>query len=143
MNNNHYDTDRKVSVWELGVHKNTTFTQVMMTFESGFTTDPVEVPVEKGCINVHMPAFSAMVICGYDKLTCENLDSPFALGVPDIDIPEDALGMRFLSGKEVRDKSFTDMKIRERKKKKEKEFKQIKEKILKAEGVKKETGDDA
>lgn len=143
VNNNHYDTDRKVSVWELGVHKNTTFTQVMMTFESGFTTDPVEVPVEKGCINVHMPAFSAMVICGYDKLTCENLDSPFALGVPDIDIPEDALGMRFLSGKEVRDKSFTDMKIRERKKKKEKEFKKIKEKILKAEGVKKETGDDA
>ena len=59
-----------------------------------------------------------------------------------IDIPEDALGMRFLSGKEVRDKSFTDMKIRERKKKKEKEFKQIKEKILKAEGVKKETGDN-
>ena len=143
VNNNHYDTDRKVSVWELGVHKNTTFTQVMMTFESGFTTDPVEVPVEKGCINVHMPAFSAMVICGYDKLTCENLDSWFALGVPDIDIPEDALGMRFLSGKEVRDKSFTDMKIRERKKKKEKEFKKIKEKILKAEGVKKETGDDA
>ena len=60
----------------------------------------------------------------------------------DIDIPEDALGMRFLSDKEVRDKSFTDMKIRERKKKKEKEFRQIKEKILKAEGVKKETGDD-
>jgi alpha-glucosidase len=113
VNNNGHDIDKKVSVWEMGMHKNTTMTQVMMTFNSGFTTDPVEVEVQKGIISVHMPPFSAMVIIGNDKLTNESKDSLFALGVPDVDIPEDSMNMKFLSGQErIKDLSFTDMKRR-------------------------------
>ena len=111
VNNNSHDIEKKVSVWELGIHKNTMMHQVMMTFDTGFTTENVEVPVEKGYISVHMPAFSAMVICGEDRLDNESKDSMFALGVPDVDIPEDAMIMRFLHGQEkIRDRSFTDMK---------------------------------
>ena len=113
VNNNGHDTDRKISVWEMGMHKNVTLTQVMMTFQSGFTTDPVDVEVQKGILSVHMPPFSAMVIVGNDRLTNESKDSLFALGVPDVDIPEDSMNMKFLSGQQrIKDLSFTDMKKR-------------------------------
>ena len=113
VNNNRHDIEKKVSVWELGIHMNTVMQKVMMTFGTGFTTEIVDVPVEKGCISVHMPPFSAMVICGNDRLDNESKDGLFALGVPDVDIPEDAMIMRFLHGQEkIRDRSFTDMKRR-------------------------------
>ncbi len=112
INNNHYDTDRKISVWEMAIHKNTTLKQVMMSFDTGFNTDEVDVAVEKGYIQVHMPPFSAMVICGNDALTNESKDNMFSLAVPDVDIPEDSLSMKFLSDKNIKDKSFTDMKRR-------------------------------
>lgn len=84
-----------------------------MTFDTGFTTEPIDVPVEKGCISVHMPPFSAMVVCGNDRLQNESDNNfEFAIGVPDVDIPEDALGYKFLSGQEIRYKSFTDIKKR-------------------------------
>ena len=131
VNNNYHEIDRHISVWEMGMHKNTTMSRVMLTYDGGYTTEEEDIFVERGFINVHMPPLSAMVIVGNDALQNESPDSLFALGVPDIDIPEDAMNMRFLAGQEpIRDKSFTDMKRREKKRRKEKELK-LKEEMAK------------
>lgn len=62
VNNNDHPFTKDMSVWELGIPKETTLTRLIYTDEKGFNTDPVEIPVTAGRIEVTMPPTSAMVL---------------------------------------------------------------------------------
>jgi len=62
INNSEGDIDREISVWELGVPKESVLVCQIYTDEHGHSDVPKEYLVISGKINVHMPKFSAMVL---------------------------------------------------------------------------------
>ena len=62
INNNDHDIDREISVWELGVPKESVLVRQIYTEEAGFKTVPKEYMVISGKITVHMSKFSAMIL---------------------------------------------------------------------------------
>ena len=62
INNNDSDISKEISVWELGVPKESVLVQQIYTDEHGFNTEPKEYMVISGRINVNMPKFSAMIL---------------------------------------------------------------------------------
>ncbi|MCH5274967.1 MAG: glycoside hydrolase family 13 protein [Lachnospiraceae bacterium] len=62
INNNDYEIEKKVSVWETGMSKETILTKVFESNDSGYSTEKVEIPVISGKITVKLPRFSATVL---------------------------------------------------------------------------------
>ncbi len=62
VNNNDHEITKEMTVWELGIPRETEMTRLMFTSEKGFSTEPVTYEVTAGRINVTMPKTSAMVL---------------------------------------------------------------------------------
>lgn len=64
VNNQDTVCDRKIPVWKTGISRVSTrqsMTRVFCTDEDGFSTERVQVPIEAGMVEVHMPPKSAQV----------------------------------------------------------------------------------
>lgn len=62
VNNNDYEITKKVSVWELGMPKETIISRLMLTSEEGYTTEKKEYPVVVGKIEITLPKKSAVIL---------------------------------------------------------------------------------
>ena len=62
INNNNYELEKVVTVWEAGTKKEGTMVQLMMTHENGYSTEPVEYTVKAGKIRIKLPKTSAVVL---------------------------------------------------------------------------------
>ncbi len=62
VNNNNYELEKEVTVWEIGAMKEGTMVQLIATNENGYTTERVEYPVHAGKVKLTIPKFSAMVL---------------------------------------------------------------------------------
>ena len=62
INNNDHEIRKEVSVWELGIPKESCLKRLIFTHDRGFDTEAVEYEVKAGKINVTMPRTSAMVL---------------------------------------------------------------------------------
>lgn len=62
INNNEYDIEREVSVWELDIPKETVMHRLIQTSEQGFDIRRVEYPVSGGKVRLLLPKTSATVL---------------------------------------------------------------------------------
>jgi alpha-glucosidase len=62
INNNDYEITRDLSVWYLGIPKECTMKQLLLTTAEGYTTEMTEYPVIGGKISVTLPATSAIIL---------------------------------------------------------------------------------
>ena len=62
INNNHYEMEKTVTVWEAGTPKEGTMVQLISTFENDYSTEPVEYPIHAGKIKITLPKTSAVVL---------------------------------------------------------------------------------
>lgn len=62
INNRDSDLQKEISVWELGVPKDSVLVQKMYSDEHGFQTEEREHLVLGGKMNLHMPKTSALVL---------------------------------------------------------------------------------
>ena len=69
VNNNDSVMVKELSVWELGVPKNCTMEQIILTTKDGFTTRKVSFPVISGRVMVNLPPKSAIVLRHVNKVS--------------------------------------------------------------------------
>ena len=62
LNNAPEAQDLTVPVWSLGISGDCELVSLMMTNEEGYHMDEQTWPVERGCVNITMPAYSATVL---------------------------------------------------------------------------------
>lgn len=62
VNNNDHEIEKKVSVWQAGVPKESMLTQIFATTDAGYSTEHTELPVISGNITIKLPRFSAMIL---------------------------------------------------------------------------------
>lgn len=62
VNNNDHEIEKKVSVWQAGVPKESMLTQIFSTTDAGYSTEHTELPVISGNITIKLPRFSAMIL---------------------------------------------------------------------------------
>ena len=62
INNNDYDKDMEMRVWQMGIPRESQAHRLMFTNESGYTTEDEIYPITNGRINVHLPKTSAIVL---------------------------------------------------------------------------------
>lgn len=62
INNNDHEVAREISVWELGIPKETQLKRLLLTNEKGYDTQSVSYEVKAGHVNVTMPKTSAMIL---------------------------------------------------------------------------------
>ena len=62
VNNNSYELNREVMVWEANVPSTGTMVQLIQTSETGYTAEPVEYQIYAGKIKLVLPKFSAIVL---------------------------------------------------------------------------------
>ena len=71
VNNNDYEITKELGVWYLGIPKECTIQQLLLTTSEGYTTEPKEYPVVSGKVKVTLPATSA-VILHYEDNSIQN-----------------------------------------------------------------------
>ena len=64
VNNNDCDKEIEMRVWITGVARESKLTRLIMTDESGYTTEPEEIDVVNGSIKITLPKTSAVVLKG-------------------------------------------------------------------------------
>lgn len=69
VNNNDSVMVKELSVWELGVPKDCTMEQIILTTKDGFTTRKVSFPVISGRVMVNLPPKSAIVLRHVNKVS--------------------------------------------------------------------------
>ena len=62
VNNNDHEITKEMSVWYLGIPKECTVKQLMLTTAQGYTTEEKEYPVIAGKVTVTLPATSAIIL---------------------------------------------------------------------------------
>ena len=62
VNNNDYEMNRNVSIWQLGIPKECKVKTLMLTHEEGYSTEQKEYASVAGKISVTLPATSALVL---------------------------------------------------------------------------------
>ena len=67
VNNNDSNMVKEISVWELGIPKECTMDQMILTTKEGFTTKKVHFPVIGGKVMINLPPKSAMVLRHVNK----------------------------------------------------------------------------
>ena len=65
INNNDHPVTKDLSVWEIGIPKETILHQLMLSSDEGFTTEKREYPVIGGKITITLPKTSAVVLKHY------------------------------------------------------------------------------
>ena len=67
VNNNDHEIEKKVSVWQVGVPKESMLTRIFATTDAGYSTEHTELPVISGNITIKLPRFSAMILRHTDE----------------------------------------------------------------------------
>lgn len=62
INNNDEEVTEDFRLWPLGLRRNATLKQIMLSTEDGFTTERQEYWLEKGHISITLPPHSAMIL---------------------------------------------------------------------------------
>ncbi|MDE6063644.1 MAG: hypothetical protein K2G20_03530, partial [Lachnospiraceae bacterium] len=62
INNNDYELENSVRVWEAGVPRESVIMKVFETTEFGYSTEKSEIPVLTGKVTLRLPRFSATVL---------------------------------------------------------------------------------
>jgi len=62
INNNDHEVTEEFTLWQLGLRKNATLKQIMLTTSEGFDDTREEYWLENGKITITLPAFSAMIL---------------------------------------------------------------------------------
>ena len=62
VNNNCYDLEKEVPVWEANIPRTGTMVQLIQTHDGGYTTESVEHRIYAGKIKILLPKFSAVVL---------------------------------------------------------------------------------
>ena len=62
VNNNDYEITKELFVWHLGVPKECTIKQLLLTTADGFTTEEKEHPVRSGKVSITLPPTSAIIL---------------------------------------------------------------------------------
>ena len=62
VNNNDHEVSKDLTVWYLGIPKESTMKCLMLTEKDGFSTEEVEYTVSGGKVNLVMPSISAIVL---------------------------------------------------------------------------------
>ena len=68
VNNNDYEITKELTVWYLGVPRECTMKQLMLTTAEGYTTEEKEYPVVSGKVTVTLPATSAIILRHEDHI---------------------------------------------------------------------------
>ena len=68
LNNAEEAQDLTVPVWNLGISGDCELANVIMTHADGYHMDEQVWPVERGCVNITMPAYSAVVLKARNKM---------------------------------------------------------------------------
>ncbi len=71
VNNNDHEITKEMSVWYLGIPKECTMKQLMLTTAEGYTIEEKEYPVVSGKVTVTLPATSAIIL-RYEDHTIKN-----------------------------------------------------------------------
>lgn len=71
INNNDHEVTRDVSVWQLGIPKESVVKSLIFTNEEGYSTQSHEYPVVSGKIGITLPKTSAIVL-KYEKRASKN-----------------------------------------------------------------------
>ncbi len=71
VNNNDHEVAREVSVWHLGIPKESVIRSLIFTTDQGYSTESHEYPVVAGKISVTLPKTSALVL-KYEKPAVKN-----------------------------------------------------------------------
>ncbi len=71
INNNDHEITRELSVWYLGIPKECTMKQLILTTENGFTTEEKEYPVIAGKVTLTLPKTSAIIL-HYENVEMKN-----------------------------------------------------------------------
>ena len=71
INNNDHEVTREVSVWQLGIPKESVLKSLMLTSEEGYSTQSHEYPVISGKIGITLAKTSAIVL-KYEKRASKN-----------------------------------------------------------------------
>lgn len=67
VNNNYYEIEKEIEVWQSGIERNTSLEVLMKTYDSGYSVEKTEVGVVNGRIRLKMPANSAFVLKARNK----------------------------------------------------------------------------
>ncbi|MDE6846677.1 MAG: glycoside hydrolase family 13 protein [Lachnospiraceae bacterium] len=62
VNNNDHEITKDMSVWYLGIPKECTMRQLILTTAEGYTTEEKEYPVVSGKVTITLPATSAIIL---------------------------------------------------------------------------------
>ena len=62
VNNNEHEITKEISVWYLGMPKESTMKRLMLTYREGFTTEKYEYEVKAGKVTLTLPPTSAIVL---------------------------------------------------------------------------------
>lgn len=62
VNNNNYEMEKEVTVWEANIPRTGTMIQLIQTHEDGYTTEPVEYRIYAGKVKLQLPKFSAVIL---------------------------------------------------------------------------------
>ena len=68
VNNNDHEITKELTVWYLGVPRECTMKQLMLTTAEGYTTEEKEYPVVSGKVTVTLPATSAIILRHEDHI---------------------------------------------------------------------------
>ena len=62
VNNNCYDLEKEVMVWQANIPRAGTMVQLIRTYENGYTIEPVEHGINAGKIKILLSRFSAVIL---------------------------------------------------------------------------------
>ena len=62
VNNNDHEVTREISVWHLGIPKESVMKRLMLTYKDGFTTEAQDYVVKAGKLTLTLPPTSAIVL---------------------------------------------------------------------------------
>ena len=71
VNNNDHEITREVSIWHLGIPKESVVKRLMFTTESGYDVTECEYPVVGGKITLTLPKTSAIIL-HYERKKARN-----------------------------------------------------------------------
>ena len=68
INNKDHEITKELTVWYLGVPRECTMKQLMLTTAEGYSTEEKEYPVVSGKVTVTLPATSAIILRHEDHI---------------------------------------------------------------------------
>lgn len=66
INNNFYEIEKKISIWETGADDSTEFIRRIFSYTDGFTMENLSIHSENGYITLRLPANGSVVLCSVE-----------------------------------------------------------------------------